>query len=32
MADSNCVREGVEWREVLNTGDNTIVYLLVEPK
>ncbi|MGD8323524.1 MAG: cupin domain-containing protein [Gammaproteobacteria bacterium] len=24
--------EGVEWHEILNVGDSTIVYLVVEPK
>lgn len=32
VAGSSSVSEGVEWHEVLNTGENTIVYLLVEPK
>lgn len=29
---SNYVSEGVEWHEILNIGDTTIVYLIVEPK
>ncbi len=24
--------DGVEWHEVVNVGDSTVVYLIVEPK
>ncbi|MEM9690161.1 MAG: cupin domain-containing protein [Pseudomonadota bacterium] len=29
---SSYVSDGVEWHEVLNIGDTTLVYLIVEPK
>jgi hypothetical protein len=29
---SNFTSDGVSWHEVINTGDSTIVYLIVEPK
>ena len=29
---SHSVSEGTEWHEIVNIGDTTIVYLLVEPK
>ena len=29
---SHSVSEGVDWHEIVNIGDTTIVYLLVEPK
>ncbi len=29
---SSYVSDGVEWHEVLNVGDTTVVYLIVEPK
>ena len=29
---SSFASDGVEWHEVLNIGDTTIVYLIVEPK
>lgn len=31
-AGSSFFNEGVEWHEVLNIGDSTAVYLIVEPK
>lgn len=29
---SSYVSEGVDWHEVLNVGDTTVVYLIVEPR
>lgn len=29
---SHFASDGVEWHEVLNVGDTTVVYLIVEPK
>ncbi|MDJ0917649.1 MAG: hypothetical protein QNJ05_07790 [Woeseiaceae bacterium] len=29
---SHSVSDGVEWHEIVNIGDTTIVYLIVEPK
>jgi len=29
---SSFVSDGVDWHEVLNVGDTTVVYLIVEPK
>jgi hypothetical protein len=29
---SSYVSEGVAWHEVLNVGDTTVIYLIVEPK
>ncbi len=31
VAGNSYASDGVEWHEVLNVGDNTVVYLLVEP-
>ena len=30
--DSSYSSEGVEWHEVLNVGDTTVTYLIVEPR
>lgn len=30
--DSHFYSEGTEWHEVLNVGDSTAVYLIIEPK
>jgi len=32
LAGSSLVSDGVDWHEVRNIGDTTLVYLLVEPK
>ena len=29
---SSFVSEGIDWHEVINIGDSTVVYLIVEPK
>ncbi len=29
---SSFASDGVDWHEVLNVGDTTVVYLIVEPK
>ncbi len=29
---STYASDGVEWHEVFNTGDSTVVYLIIEPK
>ena len=31
MAGSSFASDGLEWHEVMNVGDTTVVYLLVEP-
>lgn len=31
-AGSSFTSEGVAWHEVLNIGDSTVVYLIIEPK
>ena len=32
LAGSNFSSDGVAWHEVVNIGDTTVVYLIVEPK
>jgi len=32
VTGSSFTSPGVEWHEVVNVGDTTVVYLIVEPK